>query len=170
MGFVYTRRSCGCGLVLTAADSNRRMRENRTSGGVGGVTGAIPLPRPDRRSSSFYTASVVFCQIAAAHNERQLLVYQRTPVSTSSHIVCRVRSELLHPQLLYGRLSVTSYRSPGPVLLVRCLEQRNDLTTCKECDDKNQRIDKRAGQCRYCRARTVACDAPAEAEESGTDQ
>ncbi len=32
------------------ADSNRRMRENRLSGGVGGVTGAIPLPRPDRQS------------------------------------------------------------------------------------------------------------------------
>ena len=28
--------------------ANRRMRENRTSGGVGGVTGAIPSPRPDR--------------------------------------------------------------------------------------------------------------------------
>ena len=34
---------------MTTVDSNRRMRENRMSGGVGGVTGAIPLPRPDRK-------------------------------------------------------------------------------------------------------------------------
>jgi len=33
---------------MMAIDSNRRMRENRMSGGVGGVTGEIPLPRPDR--------------------------------------------------------------------------------------------------------------------------
>ena len=33
---------------MTTVDSNRRMRENRMSGGVGGVTGAIPLPRPDQ--------------------------------------------------------------------------------------------------------------------------
>ncbi len=35
---------------MTTVDSNRRMRENRMSGGVGGVTGAIPLPRPDQRT------------------------------------------------------------------------------------------------------------------------
>ena len=35
-------------LTVTSTDANRRMRENRTSGGVGGVTGAIPSPRPDR--------------------------------------------------------------------------------------------------------------------------
>jgi len=33
---------------VTTIDSNRRMRENRMSGGVGGVTGEIPLPRPVR--------------------------------------------------------------------------------------------------------------------------
>ena len=33
---------------MTTVDANRRMRENRMSGGVGGVTGAIPLPRPDQ--------------------------------------------------------------------------------------------------------------------------
>jgi hypothetical protein len=32
---------------VTSTGAKRRMRENRLSGGVGGVTGAIPSPRPD---------------------------------------------------------------------------------------------------------------------------
>jgi hypothetical protein len=33
---------------MTFTDANRRMRENRMSGGVVGVTGAIPSPPPDQ--------------------------------------------------------------------------------------------------------------------------
>ncbi len=50
LGFTCTNRSYGGN--VTTIDSNRRMRENRMSGGVGGVTGAIPLPRPDPRPFS----------------------------------------------------------------------------------------------------------------------
>ena len=32
---------------MTAAGSNRRIRLTRTSGGVGGCRGAIPVTRPD---------------------------------------------------------------------------------------------------------------------------
>ena len=37
---------------VTSTGVNRRMRENRMSGGVGGVTGAIPSPRPDPPNNS----------------------------------------------------------------------------------------------------------------------
>ena len=43
----HTRRRRGR-TPVTSTGANRRMRENRLSGGVGGVTGAIPSPRPDR--------------------------------------------------------------------------------------------------------------------------
>ncbi len=45
-----------CGGKVTTIDSNRRMRENRMSGGVGGVTGAIPLPRPDQNTEELWEA------------------------------------------------------------------------------------------------------------------
>ena len=47
----HTRRRCGR-TPVTSTGANRRMRENRLSGGVGGVTGAIPSPRPDRRGTT----------------------------------------------------------------------------------------------------------------------
>ena len=42
----HASRLCGHNGMMST-DVNRRMRENRMSGGVGGVTGAIPSPRPD---------------------------------------------------------------------------------------------------------------------------
>lgn len=53
MGLTHPNRFYGG--VMTAIDSNRRMRENRTSGGVGEVTGAIPLPPPDQFYFIFFT-------------------------------------------------------------------------------------------------------------------
>ena len=47
MGPVHSGRLRGR-TPVTSTGANRRMRENRMSGGVGGVTGAIPSPRPDR--------------------------------------------------------------------------------------------------------------------------
>ena len=47
----YTSRLCGHNSMMST-NVNRRMRENRMSGGVGGVTGAIPSPPPDQGKGS----------------------------------------------------------------------------------------------------------------------
>jgi len=66
MGYHQLLRS----LCNRVAAFNRRMRENRTYGGVGGCRGAIPGTRPDQRFGARWSAVALHRLWGIADQER----------------------------------------------------------------------------------------------------